>query len=128
MKQIERVLIIDDDETSIFLTKRVLHNAGMGSETRSALNGLEGLRVLKEAAENNWLPHLILLDIKMPVMDGFAFLEELKRLEDIDLSDTKIVLLSSSQSPWEKEKAKEKAVTAFLNKPLTKENLQSIAG
>ncbi|MCC9134888.1 response regulator [Pontibacter silvestris] len=126
MKPIERVLVIDDDETSIFLIKRVLSSIGINNCTQTALNGLAGLNILKEAVEHECLPQLILLDIKMPVMDGFAFLEGLEGLQNLNLSDTIIILLSSSQSPWEKEKATKSCVTAFLSKPLTKEKLQSI--
>ena len=128
MKPIERVLVIDDDETSIFLTKRLLSKAGIGSHTQTALNGLAGLNLIKEAVRQERLPQLILIDIKMPVMDGFTFLEELEKLQDVDLSETKIVLLSSSHSPWEVERAKRKSITAFFHKPLTKEKLQSIIG
>ncbi|RDV15010.1 response regulator [Pontibacter diazotrophicus] len=126
MKQIERVLVIDDDETSIFLTKRLLHSVGVGSQIQTALNGLEGLNSIKKAVAEELLPQLILLDIKMPVMDGFAFLEELERLPNMDFNDTKIALLSSSHNPWEMEKAKKYPVSAFLHKPLTKEKLQRV--
>lgn len=127
MNQIERILIIDDDETSIFLIKRVLSSVDVGSHVQIAYNGLEGLNTLKEAAAHDRLPHLIFLDIKMPVMDGFGFLEELGKPENQDLNGLKIILLSSSHNPWEMERAKkEPAVAAFLHKPLTKEKLQSI--
>lgn len=99
MDPIERVLVIDDDETSIFLTKRLLQSIGIGSHTQTALNGLEGLKIVKETVANEQLPQLILLDIKMPVMDGFAFLEELGKLRDVDLSSSNIILLSSSDNP-----------------------------
>lgn len=62
----------------------------------------------------------------MPVMDGFAFLEELEKLNNVEFSDMKVVILSSSHNPWEMEKAKNYSVAAFLHKPLTKKKLQSI--
>lgn len=128
MKQIERVLVIDDDEISVFLTRRVLKSLGIGSTVLTAHNGLEGLGLIKNTVEEGQLPQLILLDIKMPVMDGFAFLEELEKLEDVDFSDTKIILLSSSHNPWEMERAKKHRAFAFLHKPLAKEELRSIIG
>ena len=128
MNQVERVLIVDDDEISIFLTRRVLKNLGIGGAIQAANNGVEGLRIVKEMIRQGQPPQLILLDIKMPVMDGFAFLEELEKLENDDLSRTKIVLLSSSQNPWEMERAKKLNTTAFLHKPLAKEDLQRILG
>jgi CheY-like chemotaxis protein len=125
MKPVERVLVIDDDATVTFLTKRMLNSLGIRSGVRIAHNGLEGLECIKEAAEQGLLPQLVLLDIKMPVMDGFAFLEELAKL-NLNLSDTKVVLLTSSQSPWDKERAAKSQADALLYKPLTKETLQSI--
>ncbi|GAA4425866.1 hypothetical protein GCM10023188_07290 [Pontibacter saemangeumensis] len=128
MKQIERVLVIDDDEISIFLTKRVLKKTGIGNAILTAPNGREGLRLFKGAVEKGQPPQLVLLDIKMPVMDGFAFLEELGKLETVDLSETRIVLLSSSHNLWEMERAKKYRVVSFLHKPLEKDELLRILG
>ena len=125
---IERVLVIDDDETSIFLIKRVLNSMDINNHAQTAPNGLEGLNVLKEAEGLEQLPQLVLLDIKMPVMDGFVFLEELEKLGNLNFNSMKIVMLSSSQNPWEIERAKSKGVTAFLHKPLSREKLQSVIG
>jgi len=127
MKPIEKVLVIDDDPTSIYLTKRVLQSLNITeSQTQAAFDGLEGLNLIKKAFEQKQLPQLILLDIKMPVMDGFAFLEELVKLQNINLTDTKIILLSSSHNPWEVTRAQQSPIAAFLNKPLTKEKLQQV--
>lgn len=125
MRQIESVLVIDDDVTSVFLTTRVLSSAGVGRQVHTAANGAEGLAHIREAAAQGRLPQLILLDIKMPVMDGFELLEELARL-NINLSGTSIVLLSSSQSPRDREKAAKSQAAAFLAKPLTKEALRGV--
>ncbi|WP_162052183.1 response regulator [Pontibacter pamirensis] len=125
MKQVERVLVIDDDANIIFLTKRLLSSVGIEKQVDIAYNGVEGLAHIREAAAQGRLPQLILLDIRMPEMDGFTFMEELDKL-NLNLTDTKIVLLSSSQSPWDREKAAKSSAVAFLHKPLTKETLQSI--
>ncbi|WP_377469162.1 response regulator [Pontibacter silvestris] len=73
MGYIEKVLIIDDDETSIFLTKRILSSMGIGSDVQTALNGLDGLKLLSDAKKKQ-LPQLILLDVRMQGIDGFTFL------------------------------------------------------
>lgn len=98
MKPIERILVIDDDANIVFLTKRLLSSVGIGKQIDTAYNGVEGLAQIREAAAQGLLPQLILLDIKMPVMDGFTFMDELLKLK-LNLTDTRIVLLSSSQSP-----------------------------
>ncbi len=126
MNHVERVLVIDDDPTSIFLTTRILKSMGIGEQTQTARNGLEGLELFKEAVAQNRVPQLVLLDLKMPVMDGFGFLAELEKLGSESLAQAKVVLLSSSQNPWEMEKAKKYVAAAFCHKPLTKEKLQRV--
>lgn len=126
MERIERVVVIDDDETSIFLTKRILKNMGIGTDVRTAQNGEEGLKILKEAMESGELPQLILLDINMHGMGGFAFLEELSKRRYVNLIDTKIVLLSGSQNPQDIELAKKHMAASLLQKPLTKDKLFSV--
>lgn len=126
MEKIGRILIIDDDETSIFLTRRVLNSMGIGSNVRTAQNGVEGLSVLKDAMEKGELPQLILLDINMYGMGGFDFLEELGKLRYVNLIDTQIVLLSGSQKPLDIELAKKHLAASLLQKPLTKDKLLSV--
>lgn len=126
MEQLGRILIIDDDETSIFLTRRILNSMGIGSNVRTAHNGLEGLKILRDAVEMRELPQLILLDINMHGMGGFAFLEELSRLRYVNLIDTKIVLLSGSQKPLDLELARKHLVATHLQKPLTRDKLLRI--
>lgn len=126
MRQIENVLIIDDDATSIYLTKRVLSSMGIGSNVQDVQNGLEGLKFLKEAKEKRSLPQLILLDVNMQEMGGFAFLEELGKLKYVNLIDTKIVLLSGSEDPSDLKLAKMHMAAEYLQKPLTKNKLRSI--
>lgn len=126
MGYIERVLIIDDDETSIFLTRRILSSMGIGSDVQTALNGLDGLKLLSEAKKKKQLPQLILLDVRMQGIDGFTFLEELGRLGYVNLIDTKIVLLSNSKDPKDIRAAQNHMAAAYLEKPLTKEKLHSV--
>ncbi|WP_162056433.1 response regulator [Pontibacter pamirensis] len=123
MKQVERVLVIDDDTTAVFLIKHVLNSIGINEHTQVAHNGVEGLARIREAAAQGRLPQLILLDIEMPEMNGFTFMEELAKL---NLTDTRIVLLSSSQSRYDRDRATKSQAAAFLQKPLTKDKLRSI--
>lgn len=99
---------------------------GLGTNVRTAQNGLEGLKLLKDATESGELPQLILLDINMHGMGGFEFLEELGKLRYVNLIDTKIVLLSSSLSPLDIELARNHLAATHLKKPLTKDKLLSI--
>lgn len=126
MQPIENVLIIDDDAASIFLNKRVLSSLGMGSHVQVAQSGLEGLKLLEEAKKSRRLPQLILLDVKMQGMSGFAFLEELGKLQYVNLIDTRIVLLSASDDPSDLKLAKLHLAADYVPKPLTKEKLRRI--
>ena len=126
MERLKNVLIVDDDETSIFVAKKVLKSIGVFSNVLSAKSGLDGLRMLKEAKEKGQQPQLILLDVHMHQMGGFAFLEEVGKTGYVNLIDTKIVLLTNSQNPLVIESAKKHLAAEYLVKPLTKEKLMSV--
>ncbi|KAA3437510.1 response regulator [Rufibacter hautae] len=124
------VMIVDDDESWIFVSKLLLKKAGIQNGIITAKNGLEAFTKLQElvSAEDKKLPDLIFLDIRMPVMDGFEFLERTTKTDPIDLSQTKVYICSSSLNPGDKEKAALYPVAGFLTKPLSKEILQGIIG
>ena len=127
MPQIDIVLVIDDDEGWLFIYKNILRKAGIGKQVLTANNGLEGLKILQNiAAKNEKLPELIFLDIKMPVMDGFDFLDEVTKSAEWDLSQTKIFICTSSFHPKDKEKANLYPISGFITKPLTQDILRDI--
>ncbi|GAA4443374.1 hypothetical protein GCM10023188_44020 [Pontibacter saemangeumensis] len=123
MHHIRRILIIDDDATSVFLTKRTLRGMYAGADIRTAETGLEGLRLLQEAAANRQPPELLLLDVNMHGMNGLAVLEELGRRRLLNLIDTRIVLLTSTLDPLHIAFAKNHMAAAYLQKPLTRQAL-----
>jgi len=124
MSQIDTVLVIEDEEIGRYLAITILKKMGIGKEILVAVNGLEALNLLQDLCLNKGCPKLILLDIKMPVMDGFEFLIELDKSADIDISNSKIIILSSSASPKDIERAKNYPFTTYMQKPLTREKLQ----
>lgn len=125
--QINSVLVVDDDENWCFISKKILQKAGFGKEILTATNGLAAYEKLKAmAADGDDLPEFIFLDIKMPVMDGFGFLDEVMKSEDLNLSHTNIYICSSSFLPKDKERAKQYDIAGFITKPLTLEILNSI--
>ena len=89
----------------------------------TARHGREALNIVREVCQSEECPELILLDIKMPVMDGFGFLEELQKSADLSSAALRIVLLSSSTHDLDVAKAKEYPVIDFIEKPLTLEKL-----
>lgn len=127
MPQIDKVLVVDDDDNWCFVTKILLEDSGVGKQILTAQNGEEAINLLKAIAANEEsMPELIILDIKMPVMDGFEFLDEVVNSEEFDLAQTKIFLSSSSSHIKDKEKAKEYPIAGFVKKPLTEEFLREI--
>jgi CheY-like chemotaxis protein len=121
------VLVIDDDENWCFIAKKLLQKAGIGKEIITSKNGLEAYQILQAiSGKGEKMPDMIFLDIKMPVMDGFGFLDEVTKSAELDLSQTKIFICSSSLHPKDKEKAKLYPVIDFITKPLTQEALDGI--
>ncbi|RDV14574.1 response regulator [Pontibacter diazotrophicus] len=126
-QQINVVLVVDDDDNWCFVSKKILQKAGVGKDIITANNGQQALEILQAfAAEGKKLPELIFLDIKMPLMDGFQFLEIATKSAELDLSRTKIFVCSSSFLSKDKDRAKQYPVAGFITKPLTLEILRDI--
>lgn len=116
---INTLLIIDDDQDVIIYTEYLIKKIGMVENFVSASNGEEGLEYLK----NNPPPDLILLDINMPRMNGWEFIEEYKKL---NLSKPILIsLLTVSINPDDKRRAEGMNIQ-FISKPLTPEKLESL--
>lgn len=77
----KNILLVDDDNIFNFLNTKLLRQSGIADEIHTALNGKEALDLLNNYYTGAFaLPDVILLDLNMPVMDGFAFLEAFKKL------------------------------------------------
>lgn len=122
-------LLVDDDQISNLVNRKVLERTGQFGEISTALNGKEALWVLQRITQDkNALPNIILLDLNMPIMDGFTFLEEFEKLEIDHKEDIKVVILSSSNNPEDIKKAKQLGVHQYLTKPVTEKSLNLILG
>ena len=116
-------LLIDDNYIDNFVTRKILEG-GNFAETiivvRSASEAINSLRdeVIK--------PDVIFLDVRMPLMSGFEFLEEYDKI-DIDKNAIKIFMLSSSLDPVDMRKSTDnKYITQFIHKPLTQKALEEL--
>ncbi|MBI5101382.1 MAG: response regulator [Nitrospirae bacterium] len=107
----ETVLIIDDDENDIIITKRVLSKAGGGIRTDVARSGEAGLEFLRSATER---PALVLLDLKMPGMNGFETIREIRA--DTRLKNIPVVVLTSSTLESDMTEAYASGADYFLHK------------
>ena len=127
MKKYSTIFLIDDDTICNMLTKLQIQNQAITEQVIIATNGKEGLDYLTthhpSSTDKPW-PELILLDINMPIMDGFDFLEQFTALE---LTNRPlVVMLTSSNDPRDMEKARQFKVAGYLLKPFTPEKLMSI--
>jgi CheY-like chemotaxis protein len=120
-------MLIDDDKVCNFMSKRVLskkYNNPDLSIFTDAFQALEHLR--KCLASNNEFPDILFVDINMPLMDGWEFLDYLEKFPDEILSKCHVFVLSSSISSHDIAKSKTyKRVRKYITKPLTAEKLDN---
>ncbi len=121
-------LLVDDDMINNFLTKEFLEIYLPNAETYTALNGKEAidfLVTLVDTPEN--LPDVILLDINMPVLDGWEFLDYLETLNHPTLNKIRIYMFTSSVYYKDIDKSKNyKSVKDLFSKPLSEEIIHKI--
>ncbi|WP_114749246.1 response regulator [Pleomorphovibrio marinus] len=125
MKRIQHLTLVDDDEVFVFLAKKAIKQTNLVEQVKVFDNGQEALGFLLEnLRQPSELPEVILLDLSMPVMDGWQFLHEFTKLSPNLSKKIKIFICSSSISPEEIEMAKEiNAVSDFIIKPINKEKM-----
>ena len=125
--KLKNILLIDDDELTNFVNKRILTKFDCTGFITVTNNGQEAIDYLTASADKDELPKLILLDINMPVMNGWEFLEEYKKLPDNKKADVVLMMLSTSLNPEDAIRAESMdEVMGFLSKPLTKESIMNI--
>ena len=113
-------LLVDDDDISNFLNKRTLENAGIRSEIHTAMNGRQALDLFNSYfLGTRPIPHTILLDLNMPVMDGFTFIEAFRKINHPSAKNVRIIIVTSSNNPADAQRARMLGITHFLQKPLS---------
>jgi CheY-like chemotaxis protein len=113
------LLVIDDDDINIFIIKKIVEKTGYNINMVAKTNGQLAIDYLSALAENNEnFPQLVLIDINMPVLNGWEFLEAYDKLGVSERVD--MYMLSSSVYENDIEKAKTyKTVKGFISKPLS---------
>ncbi|WP_375415800.1 response regulator [uncultured Hymenobacter sp.] len=129
MQKLNCVLLIDDDQTTNYLNQLLLRRLHVTEHVLVAGNGREALALLAEhcgEAGAGHCPALILLDVNMPVMNGFEFLEAYAELPAAQRQAAVVVMLTTSLHPQDLERARQLEVAGFLSKPLTRKDLSEI--
>jgi CheY-like chemotaxis protein len=125
------ILLVDDDEINNFISVKLIKKTLVNTEIRTCLNGKFAIDQLIEIQESNPadLPDYILLDINMPIMNGWEFLEEYERLKIDPKGKTKIYIISSSVFNNDINKAKSyPLVKDFISKPLSVDKIRELLG
>ena len=124
---LDRILCVDDDPITLMLCKKVIIKSSFSNEIITAQNGEEALiyfNTIRHAHNNksNEQPQLIFLDLNMPVMGGWEFLDHFSSPEFSEFHTTvKVVVLSSTIDPEDLEKTKQYPIVIdFLSKPITR--------
>ncbi|WP_417886210.1 response regulator [Zunongwangia sp.] len=126
MKKSNITCIIDDDPIFVFTAKKIMELADFSDSFLVFKNGKEAINHFTALlTTENTLPDVILLDINMPVMNGWEFLDEFTKIES--LKSVVIYVVSSSIDPEDKERAKSyEEVSNYVVKPITIDSLKTI--
>ncbi len=123
MKKLERIMLIDDDEGNNFYNKFILREVDASEEIVVFQNGIDALNYLNQ----KHLVNLILLDVNMPKMNGWEFLDEYEKLDQTSKDSIIVVMLTSSINPDDQQRAQSySTVRKFMNKPIEPEMVEEV--
>lgn len=131
-KDLDWILLVDDDESNNFLHKMIVKQAGLNVTIKVACNGLEALDFLNNRGkfsleEKPTKPGMIFLDINMPSMNGWEFLEAFKKLPENQKSNIAMMLLTTSLDKVDLQRASSyMELKSFINKPLSISKLNEV--
>ena len=128
IKTTDLVMLVDDNDTDNFISKRIIEITKFSSRVEVKNSGKSALDYLREnqnIIQN--LPNIIFLDINMPIVDGFVFLYEFDKFNELVKNKCKIIILSSSDNKRDIDKiVNNNHVIKFITKPLTESALDEI--
>ncbi len=118
-------LCVDDDAITLMLNRKIIERAVPGATILTALNGSLALSRFNDQSSD---PILVLLDLNMPVMDGWEFLDRFSEELAERYTNCKVVILTSSVDPRDEERAKSyPCVIGFLSKPLSMDRVKALS-
>lgn len=122
------ICLIDDDRIYQFTAKKTLESTGLAGQVQVFSNGDEALKFFQtHITDPASLPNVIFLDINMPIMDGWHFLEAFKPIYTTITQQLIIYMVSSSVNEYDIKKSKEYSIVSdYIIKPLNKEKFEQI--
>jgi CheY-like chemotaxis protein len=117
-------LLIDDNYIDNFVTRKILEGSNFVEKIVVLRSADEAIKALTDGSV---IPDVIFLDVRMPLMGGFEFLEAYEKIEGVDKENIKIFMLSSSLDPHDMRRSTDnKYITQFIHKPLTQKALEEL--
>jgi CheY-like chemotaxis protein len=131
--KINCILLIDDDEPTNFLSQMIIEEADCAGDIQIAFSGVQAIDYLTSqgtsvSGQTSYpRPDLIFLDINMPAMNGWEFLQKYSNLQKEHKGNIVIIMLTTSLNPDDRLRSKDfPDVSGFENKPLTREKLEAL--
>ncbi|MEQ9439558.1 MAG: response regulator [Cyclobacteriaceae bacterium] len=123
MEKLQRILLIDDDEVANFLNQELIGGLQIAHQVEVMTDAKQALSFMEAQCTEEHCPNLILLDLKMPVFDGFDFLNGFLALPNIMVQQIKVVVLTTSSNPKDTQRLQQLGIEKIINKPLTREKM-----
>ena len=129
MAAISCILLVDDDDTTNFLNQALLRRMAVSDAVLVAGNGQEALELLHAHCEQPTTPTcpaLVLLDMKMPLMNGFDFLQAYAQRPERENPTVVIIMLTTSLNPRDVAQMQGLPIAGYLTKPLTRDKINQV--
>lgn len=125
MENKKNILVVDDDSVAHLLSEKVIASFEWINKVHKAFNGKEAIGLMENYCKGLFtIPDLILLDLHMPVMDGFEFIEAFQNMDCLKDNRVVIAVLSSSENPKELERIHSMGIRHIIKKPISLEKFR----
>lgn len=125
--KLKHLLLVDDDPTTNFFNRHLIGKMGLFDQIHEAANGQIALEKIAELHEKGEAPDMILLDINMPIMNGFEFLDKYVDLDDKIKSSVVVCMLTTSLAKEDLERSKKYAILDdYIDKPLYEKKMREL--
>lgn len=128
MAKVSSTCIIDDDPIFVYSTKRIMKEVDFSDEIMVYNNGQDAIEAIEDIVESGEsIPPIIFLDLNMPIMNGWEFLDEFVKIPNPNREKTVIYIISSSIDPRDLERIKNyEIVDNYILKPVVREDLHTV--